>query len=79
LKGAKLDVLPVLSIIGYPDPSAWQLRINGPAGQALEIQSSSDLSNWTPLLALTNSSGADSLSLPGPGLPQRFYRTRLLP
>jgi hypothetical protein len=56
-------------------PDRIALRLSGPAGAAVSIQSSTDLFNWQTWTNLLNGSGSVQLTdAPPAGVLQRFYR-----
>jgi len=58
----------------------FQTTLWGVAGQKFSIEVSSDLTHWTTLTTLTNTTGALEYTDPDPAsLPRRFYRTSALP
>jgi subtilisin family serine protease len=54
----------------------FRLSLTGGTNQVYEIQVSPDLTNWTRLLTVTNTSGTLQIndSINGGGWPQKFYR-----
>jgi hypothetical protein len=62
-----------------PEPEAdgaVTLTVKGLAGRRLEIETSTNLWDWTPLLALTNQSGTLTvLDTNAPAFSRRFYRS----
>jgi hypothetical protein len=60
----------------------FQCTVSGPAGQRLEILSSTDAANpsgWSVVTNLTNTTGAISFTEAAPGPQQRVYRAHELP
>ena len=53
--------------------------IASPPGQHLEILASTNLSNWTTLATLINSTGSTNFTDPAAGNSQRLYRVHQLP
>ncbi len=61
-------------------PAGALVTLTGAAGDRYEIQSSSDLANWTPLFSLTNAIGTVQFTDPAAAnLTHRFYRALLEP
>jgi hypothetical protein len=60
----------------------FQCTVSGPAGQRLEILSSTDVANasgWSVVTNLTNTTGTISFTDPAAGPQRRFYRAHQLP
>jgi hypothetical protein len=56
-----------------------QMRLSGPPGAVVVVESSPDLVHWLPIQTNTVSVEGLSLSAPMNGQPAHFFRTRLLP
>jgi hypothetical protein len=70
---------PNLSLSISRQAAAVQLRITGQPGQNISVESSPDLSAWTPLLTNTLANGIfEFTDPPAPGSAQRFYKCRSL-
>jgi hypothetical protein len=63
----------------YPPAGPFTCTISSPRGQHLEIQASTNLSQWTTLATLINSTGSTNFTDPASGLGKRFYRAHQLP
>jgi outer membrane protein assembly factor BamB len=67
---------PRITVQNLQLPTQVALRIHGPAGQVLQIQGAAELSQWTTLQVVTNTTGAaDWLDLTPPS-QRRFYRAQ---
>jgi hypothetical protein len=68
---------PVLAALGMPGNNAFQMQFNSETGGRYSIEKSTDLSNWTALITVTNVQGTlilqDSIQS---GSPRAFYRAR---
>ncbi len=51
-----------------------QFDVSGQAGKVLDIQTSSNLVNWTSLLRTTNTTGTVTITDPDSNQAYRFYR-----
>lgn len=61
-------------------PAGALVTVTGAAGDRYEIQTSSNLANWSPLLGLTNSTGTVQFIDPSAtNLTHRFYRALVAP
>ena len=57
----------------------FQLTVTGRAGARIVLETSEDLTAWTPLVMLTNTPGRLEFSDPaGLNYSQRFYRAQLV-
>ena len=61
-----------------PANGQFNFTIQSLSGNALEIQTSTDLASWTTLTTLTNLTGTASFSDPAANPQGRFYRLRQL-
>lgn len=66
------------SLPGPSNPGSFALTVNGPAGQVVEILSSSNLTTWNAMGTFTNKSGSVQYIDKSPNPKQGFYRTRLV-
>lgn len=57
--------------------TAGRICIFGDAGQKLELQTTTDCQNWTPVSTVTNLNGRLEIPLPSPTDARRFYRALL--
>jgi hypothetical protein len=75
---AQTNASPLLSL--QPQSGGlMQLTISGVAGRSYEVEASTNLLNWT-VWTQVDSTGTNSITDTNTtGLPQRFYRARLLP
>jgi hypothetical protein len=72
--GATTSPLVTLRFVSL-DNSGCRLSILGDVGQRLELHTTTDLSNWTRQVTVTNLDGHVEIALPPPtGQLQRFYR-----
>ena len=61
-----------------PANGQFNFTIQSLAGNALEIQTSKDLANWTTVTTLTNLTGTAPFTEPATNSQPRFYRLRQL-
>lgn len=57
----------------------WVLDFAGAPTRSYDIETSSNLLDWTRVLTLSNLSGKVTLTNPASSLPKQFFRSRLLP
>jgi hypothetical protein len=62
-----------------PIGGQFTCTISSPRGQHLEILGSTNLSNWTTLVTLINTTGTTNFTDSAPGLGKRFYKVQQLP
>ncbi len=72
--GAAMTPLLTLRFVSF-DNTGCRLALLGDAGQRLELYTTTNLSNWTWQVTVTNLDGHMEIALPPPtGQAQRFYR-----
>jgi enediyne biosynthesis protein E4 len=66
---------PRLQLMGFQPDGSLQLQLTGAAGFEYDVQTSSDLSSWTPWMSVDNTSRTMLLTDPSAAnAPRRFYR-----
>ena len=76
--GGTTSPSPVAAQFHSPATTNGQFRVQlkGVVGNVYEVQVSPDLSNWTTVITVTNTTGTISLADPiSSGWPRKFYRT----
>lgn len=69
-----------LAATAYAPDTGFHLRVNGPPGSRVRLETSSDLRTWTEQATLDNPTGTVEFTDPAaPGATARFYRARRLP
>ena len=56
----------------------WKLHLTGPTGATLAIETSTNLTDWTPVAYIVNKSGTADYLDKDPTSTQRFYRVNLI-
>ncbi len=56
----------------------WKLHLTGPTGATLAIETSTNLTDWTPVAYIVNKSGTADYLDKDPTATQRFYRVSLI-
>jgi uncharacterized delta-60 repeat protein len=78
-----LNIAPNLRILtetlARPGPTSFSFTLTSPPSAALEVQASSNLTEWTSLAVLTNESGSIRFTDQTATASQRAYRARMLP
>jgi hypothetical protein len=74
---ATLRLLPE-SLVQLPD-GRHQFSLVGEAGSVVQVWGASELSTWSLLGTVTNTTGTATFTDPAIGLPVRFYRARQMP
>ena len=68
---------PKLEDVRFAD-GAFAANVVGLVGSKYWVEGSSNLTEWKPLLAVTNSSRRTAVNIPGaPVFPQQFFRLRV--
>ena len=74
------DTPPAFSGLGFQANGMFAMTLSGPVGQRFAIQVSANLSSWTTVSTLTNTTGTVTYADPGStNLDRRFYRAMILP
>ncbi len=69
-----------LAAAAYSPDTGFRLRVNGPPGGQVRLETSPNLRAWTELATLENPTGTVEFTDPAsPGATARFYRARSLP
>ena len=79
--GARFNGLSRVAVDGIGNvylADEYNHTIQSLAGNAVQIQTSTDLANWTTASTLTNLTGTASFSDPAANTQPRFYRLRQL-
>jgi hypothetical protein len=70
----------IMAVTGRTLAGANQIQVNGRAGLHFTLQSSTNLTQWAPLITTTATNGLFNYTdLGSIGQPQRFYRALILP
>jgi len=67
------NIIPYLTGVGLAGKQ-FQFTINGSPGQILQVQRSTNLLDWLPLMTMTNSSGTTQVPNLPTADPRQFYR-----
>jgi hypothetical protein len=59
--------------------SAWSMELTAEPDLAMDVETSTNLSNWDLLTTVTTGAGATNFSLPESADPKRFYRAKWSP
>ena len=74
------DTPPGIGALGFQANGQFGMTLTGPVGQRFAIQVSPDLSNWTTVATVTNTTGTVPYVDPASAsLSGRFYRAMILP
>jgi uncharacterized repeat protein (TIGR02543 family) len=77
---AQFSRTPSFTSAAAPLPEGFRLTLFGEFGQRYEIDGSTDLNSWTPLVVTTNSFGsAQFMDFEATNFPYRFYRALVVP
>jgi hypothetical protein len=61
------------------DAASYILRLHGAYGLPYQLETSTDLIHWQPMMSDSMSSAEEVFELPTVTEPKRFYRMRSLP